>query len=447
MKSTFLLGLLVSALSLANALPPEVASLIPASIDIRNSQYAYAKKEINQLIKSCGVGVFQGIQAEGARNKCSFQVALDDLFFLPPWKKTGLLHEKDWAHKDGVVWIQPKPIDVPVNFDLRDYMTGGIPEIKKQNCGDCWAWSTHHGLEISRAVHDGKTYDHSVQTVLSCSNKGSCGGGYMSAVGFLTHGLPYEEDFTYKGNNARCKYSSADIEQGWDAKIIAAPYIGSSKDYSRAKMKKDGSFRVTSLSEMAQAMVEWKAPLVVTVDAYSISGAGVYDRCSSINSGGNHMVAIVGWEMWNGKLVAHVWNSWGKSHGEDGVSRIVWDCGNGKLNHGLGVSARVVQYKAECQTPYPAQKAKHIVSEVDGGVEIGFVQEKGTTCSWLPQEGLENPNSCLTRANPKVSTEYHLTASNECGTASSMTLVQVPGPAKNSGKKTIQTVFGKIKER
>ena len=424
MKTKIFSLLLITALAHGSPIPEEVRVLIPSGINIQSPEYVFAKREIQDLIQACGTGVFKGSKNSG-ENRCAFEVSLDDHFFLPPWMKTGLLPEKDWAYQDGVVWVTPRPIEIPENFDLRDYMPNGQPEIKKQNCGDCWAWSTHHGLEISRAIHDGEVHDHSVQTVLSCSKKGSCSGGYMSAVGFLTNGLPYEEDFKYSGNNARCKYSTAEIEQGWDAKIIAAPYIGSSKDFSRANRKKDGSYRVTSLKAMAQAMVEWKAPLVVTVDAYSLSGPGVYDRCSSINSGGNHMVAIVGWERWNDKLVAHVWNSWGKGHGQDGVSRIVWDCGNGKLNRGLGVSARVVQYKASCQTPYPAQKAQHVLETVDSGVEIGMQLEKGTKCSWFPKEGLEDPESCQTVARPEATTEYHLTASNECGTASSMTLVKV----------------------
>lgn len=425
-KLIFSLGV-ISQFAMGFSIPPEVKTLLPAGINLESPEFVFAKREIEELIKTCGVGVFQGASGSKKGNKCSFEVTLDDHFFLPPWQKTGLLHDENWAYRDGVVWVQPRPVEVPENFDLRDYMLGGKPEIKKQRCGDCWAWSTHHGLEIARAVHDGKVYDHSIQTVLSCSKKGSCSGGYMSAVGFLLNGLPLEEDFPYKGTNASCKYSSDQIQTGWEPKVIAAPYIGNSRDYARSKKKKDGTYeRVTSIKEMAQAMVEWKAPLVVTVDAYSISGPGVYDKCSSINSGGDHMVAVVGWDLWQGKIVAHVWNSWGPAHGQDGVSRILWDCGNGKLNRGLGVSARVVQYKAACQTPYPAQRAMHLINQTDSeGVEIGMTLEKGVTCSWWPQVGLEDPNSCSTRANPSVSTEYHLTASNECGTASSMTYVKV----------------------
>ena len=446
MKLQYLVLLFLALSAQARPIPKEVEKLIPRNININSPEFVFAKREMLDLLKMCGSGVFQGVSKEESKNECDFQVALDEHFFLPPWMKTGLLPEKDWAYQDGVVWVKPRPEEIPENFDLRDFMSNGIPEIKKQECGDCWAWATHHGLEISRAVHDQEVFDHSIQTILSCSKKGSCSGGYMSAVGFLIHGLPYEQEFPYSGNNASCKYNSSQIEKGWDAKIIAAPYIGSSKDFSRFKQKKDGSYRPTSLKEMAQAMVEWKAPLVVTVSAYSLSGPGVYSECSNVNSGGNHMVAIVGWELWQGKLVAHVWNSWGKKHGQDGVSRIVWDCGNGRLNRGLGVSARVVQYKADCQTPYPAQKAKHLINEEDNGVEIGVPMTKNTQCSWFPKEGLDDPESCQPIAHPSSTTEYHLTATNECGTASSMTLVEVRGSKNQEPIFWIRTPFGKVKK-
>lgn len=444
MKVIFWMVLLLGFVCEASSIPKEVQVLIPENVNISSPEHVFAKREMMELIQMCGSGVFRGVRKEQGSNRCAFEVELDEHFFLPPWKKTGLLHEKDWAYKDGVVWIQPAPVEIPQRFDLREFMKSGVPEIKKQQCGDCWAWATHHGLEISRAIHDEKIYDHSIQTVLSCSQKGSCMGGYMSAVGFLTHGLPEESQFAYTGNNSRCKFSAAEIEQGWEGKIIAAPYIGTSLDFSRAKQKKDGSYRPTNIKEMAQAMVEWKAPLVVTVASYSLSGPGVFSECSAINSGGNHMVAIVGWELWNGKLVARVWNSWGKKHGEDGVSRIVWDCGNGKLNRGLGVSARVVQYKAECPTPYPAQKAKYEWNDEDGGVEIGASLDRDTQCSWLPKEGLEDPESCQTLAHPESTTEYHLTAKNSCGTASSMTLVEVNSKKRSLRKKWVKTPFGKI---
>lgn len=421
-------------------IPQEILNLIPTKYNLEQPQYESSKRELEQLIKDCGVGVVKGatkLKGKAAQNRCSFQVELNDLFFESPQTKYGLLYEKDWAYQDGVQWFVPAKQEVPEKFDLRDLMENGIPVIKKQKCGDCWAWSTHHGLEIARAVHDGKVVDHSIQTVLSCSRAGSCNGGYMKAVDFLLHGLPEESEFPYAAYDKQCKYSSSEISNGWEPKALATPYIGDSKRYSIAKQLKDGSFKEgTKVKEMMAAMYDSQGPLVVTVAAYSISGGGVYNSCSSINSGGNHMVAIVGWDNENGKRNAHVWNSWGPDHGENGVSRIQWECGDGRLNRGLGVSAKVVKYKPSCVAPNASQKYLHEIKNGES-VQIGAENKEGTVCSWVPAAGLSDPNSCTPTATPEISTEYHLTATNSCGTSSSMTLVNLSQPDKTQGQKVL----------
>jgi hypothetical protein len=230
----------------------------------------------------------------------------------------------------------------------------------------------------------------------------------------------------------KCKYKAPEIAKGWEPKMVDTPYIGDSSSYSRSLLKSDKTFAAKpTVDQMKQAMFKWKAPLVVTVAAYSISGDGVYDSCSAINSPGNHMVTIIGWEKWNGKDVALVWNSWGKNHGKDGVSRIVWECGPGLLNRGLGVSARVVQYKATCRPPdAELGNAKKLILE-GSAVKLGKPM-KDALCSWFPTDGLSDPKSCETYASPGGTTEYHLTATNECGYSSAMTLVEVWGPRGKS---------------
>jgi hypothetical protein len=210
--------------------------------------------------------------------------------------------------------------------------------------------------------------------------------------------------------------------------------------------KKDGSYREgTKVSEMMAAMQSAQGPLVVSVLAYSLSGSGIYNSCSGINSGGNHMVAVVGWDKDNGKRNAHVWNSWGASHGDKGVSRIQWECGNGRLNRGLGVLAKIVRYKSNCIPPDAAQKYLHETNLGDS-VSIGVEQKEGMTCKWLPTLGLNDPNSCNPIAKPEISTEYHLTATNSCGTSSSMTLVSLWQADKNQKQKVL-TPHGEITVR
>ncbi len=436
-------------LEASNRIPFEVLKMVPGKIDLDLEQYKSAREELEQLVTDCGPGVVRGAtnsQGGPAENRCTFQVDLDSLFFEGPETKYGLLQEKDWAYQDGVQWFIPAKAEVSEKYDLRDFMKNGIREIKKQQCGDCWAWSTHHGLEIARAVHDGLVVDHSIQTVLSCSRAGSCNGGYMKAVDFLLHGLPEESDFPYAAYDKQCKYSSANIATGWEPKALATPYVGDSKRYSLAMRKKDGSYREgTKVKEMMAAMENSQGPLVVTVAAYSLSGNGIYNSCSSINSGGNHMVAIVGWDSENGKRNAHVWNSWGQSHGENGVSRIQWECGDGRLNRGLGVSAKIVQYKPTCVPPDAAQKYLREIKKGES-VEIGIEPKEGMTCSWAPAAGLSDPNSCNPVAKPTISTEYHLSAKNSCGTSSSMTLVSL-WQADKTQKQKVSTPHGQITVR
>ncbi len=459
MRPSLMIAVLASVMNLtAMAAKPkltaEVLSRVPEKYNINAKKNRAAKEELEDLIESCGSGVVEGAVSrtgEALTNRCSFQVKLDELFFRPTAEKTGLLPDRDWAYQDGVTFFEPKVnvAELPDSFDLRDLMKNGQPEIRTQNCGDCWAWATHHGLEIARAVHDQKALDLSIQTVLSCSKQGSCGGGYMSAVDFLAHGLPFEADFPYAGTDKTCKFSSSDITKGWEGKTIGTPFIGDSLAHSRAKQKHDGSYREGSkVQQMMAAMYQWKSPLVVTVAAYSISGPGIYNSCSSINSGGNHMVTIVGWDTVGGKRIAKVWNSWGKIHGENGVSKIQWECGDGKLNRGLGVEAKIVQYKPPCTPPDASQSSmKEMVK--GGTVQVGAAQPAGSKCSWTPTAGLADPTACVTQASPGMSTEYHLSVENDCGKSSSMTLVYVWGMLRDTANRRdmVHTPFGDVPYR
>lgn len=431
-------------------LPGEIEERIKEVYKIDIAMFPIAQAELAEAVKNCGPGVIPGVEG---KNDCSYQMpVIDEMFLRHPNGKTGLLHDPNEMFQEGVTFYLPDPsVTIPDKYDLRDYMVNGKPEIKQQQCGDCWAWATHHGLEIARAVHDPKPYDHSVQTVLSCSGSGSCGGGYMSAVDYLKKGLPMESDFPYlNGSTGKCKFSKE--EQNWNPKVQGTPYIGDSLMYSRAKMQAGQFSEGPKVQDMMRAMVQWKSPLVVTVSAYSV-GNGVYDSCGAINSGGNHMVAISGFEMWNGKRVAHVWNSWGPSFGGSegkGVGKQVWECGDGKLNRGLGVSAKIVQYKSPCAPPVPPALKPEYSIFAGSAVRLGGgVSDPTWECEWTPKEGLTTPFSCQTFAEPAKSTEYHVTIkSKDCGQASAMTLVKVFAESKDGQMvtlgRTIVTPFGEI---
>lgn len=371
--------------------------------------------------------------------------------------ETGLIHDDSVFYEQPVYWVAaPVNAPIPAKWDVRDNMKATLPAPKNQNCGDCWAWATHHGLEIWTALNKGLVFDYSVQSVLSCSRAGSCGGGYMSAVTFLQKsGLPLESDFPYVGRDVKCKYSADELATGFGNKIIEAPYVGESFEKSRY-WKLSGQFFESrdKISQIQQAMVQLNSPAVVTVSAYGSSSNEVVSKCSALNSGGNHMVDVIGWDDESGGPNAHVYNSWGTGHGEKGISRLKWNC-DGRLNRGLGVSARVIRGDAKppCDPPAnPNLKPEQVIflgSKTEIGRDIPNVK-----CVWSPVMGLKDPNACKTDASPEKSTEYHLEVSNECGKVTAMSYVRVFAPVLTGGGKVIQeetheiqTPFGTVDRR
>lgn len=162
------------------------------------------------------------------------------------------------------------------------------------------------------------------------------------------------------------------------------------------------------------------------------------------------MVNIVGWGKESDIEFASVWNSWGKGHGLNGISRIKWECGGpGKLNRALGQEARVFEYKPTCPNQPDAftGPSQTIIKLSPGvGVQLGKQAKKGQSCHWLPEEGLSDPNSCNPFASPDFTTEYHLTATTECGEASAMVTVNVLGPKFEKSDKVL-TPFGIMKSK
>lgn len=371
--------------------------------------------------------------------------------------ETGLIHDDSIFYEQPVYWVAaPVNAPIPSNFDLRDKAKVFPTPGNQGNCGSCWAYSTHQAHEIWYAINKGQLFDYSAQFLLSCSGNGSCGGGYMSVVSWLAKsGLPLETDFPYVARDIKCKFSKDEIAKGFGNAVIEAPYVGESFEKSRY-WKLTGQFFESrdKISQIQQAMMQLNSPAVVTVSAYGSSSDSVVKGCSALNSGGNHMVDIIGWDDEDGGPNAHVYNSWGTGHGKGGISRLRWNC-DGRLNRGLGVSARVLRGDAKppCDPPgNPNLKPEQIIflgSKTEIGRDIANVK-----CVWSPTIGLKDPNSCKTDAMPEKSTEYHLEVSNECGKVTAMTYIRVfaplisgTGEPKYLESENIITPFGEAHRR
>lgn len=420
-----------------------ITQVVPKNVEIDN--HPDAKKELIFHLESCGAGVVEGIKAV---NRCKYTIKIDDVFLQPVLKKTGLKHDNNWPYQDGIIWATASAqemAEVPNQWDLSD--DSKMIRITKQRCGDCWAQSTRANLEQLILTHTGVNEPLSTQTMISrCCNTGSCNGGYMTTPGWVVeNGLPIlERDPYLGGKNSSCKFNMTKVK--WDYHLMQAPYVGSSRDYSRAIRVIDR--KGAKVANTQALMIKHRSSTVATIKAISSSG-GIITSCSSINSGGNHMQNIVGWYMDNGELIARVQNSWGTNHGQNGYTHIKWECGDGRLNRGLGRSSRVGVYNTptSCKNladPYVGHKNTLYFEHGTRGVQLGRAVKYKQTCSWLPKDGLNNPNSCNPIANPKISTEYHLTAETDCGKASAMVLVRPLEEAKKLGPYRLNTPSGEI---
>lgn len=236
-------------------------------------------------------------------------------------KLLGLLPEADSnLFQAGVDMIDEYSyqVQLPATFDWRNhngknYMTS----VKRQRCGDCWAFSAAAALEGRMAIDGTPGLDLSEQfLVADCFDGGSCGGGYIvSTARYLTDvGMPRENCYPYLGRNSSCGNACDD----WQSKTIKA------QSYTRVN----------------QTVAALKAALYNRGPVYT--GYMVYEDFSSYTSGiyehtwgaaqGGHAVVIVGYD--DTKQCFIVKNSWGTGWGENGYFRIAYSQVTNKVDFG-----------------------------------------------------------------------------------------------------------------
>lgn len=376
---------------------------------------------------------------------CRYRINVKGKFQEREVIKTGLLTREDDYYK--AVYAQPSAADLAAvddKWDLRNFGAVAQVPVKEQKCGDCWAQATVMNLIFSIAAWDKKVEDLSIQYHISrckTTNHGTCGGGYMSAAdAILATGQPFETQDPYQGRNSSCAFTDDELGKGFNYHIESAPYVGSSLQYSRFFHEGRNGGRSGAKVEAIKAMMQkYRSGGVTTILAISSSG-GTINSCSGINSPGNHMQVIIGWGYDGDPNVVDVRNSWGTNHGNNGVTRMVWECGEGRLNRGVGRDVRVYEYK-NCEfpaNPYIERPKETFVKDTpQKGVWIGRKGEHGQTCKVTPMEGVTRQSSdgCEFFASPDRSVEYHITAyQKDCDdTKSAMVLVQplVPGRRSN----------------
>lgn len=169
-------------------------------------------------------------------------------------------------------------------------------------CGSCWAFAAVSTIEASNAIVNGGRSDLSEQHALSCSDGGTCYGGWYTPIyDWLSggkDGLETEAAVPYKGSASSCQNGGStpyEVEAwGWVDPYKVQPGVEDIK----ASICKYGA--LTSAVAATPAFI-----------AYS---GGTFDERSSAQV--NHAVTLVGWD--DSRNAWLMRNSWGSNWGESG---------------------------------------------------------------------------------------------------------------------------------
>ncbi len=258
------------------------------------------------------------LRKQGEREGWTFTVGENGATSRSLKELTGLIVPPDWRERGEWDPCEPKR-DLPVAYDWRDY--GGCPPIRNQSsCGSCWAFGAVGATECSILIKTGETVDLSEQWLVSCTDAGSCAGGWHTdAFQYMMrtewpdycgdHGAVPESDFPYQAWDVPCgcPYTHPYWINKW-------AYVG-------------GTWGTPSVDQIKQAILDHGpvATCVYVNSAFHGYSGGVFNGCQ--NKAINHVVVLVGWDDTQGD--EGVWimrNSWGPNWGEDGYMRIKYNC-------------------------------------------------------------------------------------------------------------------------
>jgi C1A family cysteine protease len=213
---------------------------------------------------------------------------------------------------------------LPSSFDWRDNNGNYVTSVKNQGgCGSCWAFATTAGIESQILITYGSHTETNLseQIVVSCSDAGSCSGGYLSLVSdFLRDtGTNSENCYAYSATDGNCN----DACSGWQ---------NSSSTIDSWSYVVWGETATVSLIKNA---IYENGPLVSAFDVYEdfyYYNSGVYTYVWGQYLGG-HAILIVGWDDSNSAFI--IKNSWGIDWGESGYFRIAYSEVDGDTQFGF----------------------------------------------------------------------------------------------------------------
>jgi hypothetical protein len=264
------------------------------------------------------------IRAQIDANGYSWTAGPTSVSALSPEERAGLLGLRvppDYPAKLRAAMGKPRHavLDLPAAFDWTD--SGGVPPVRLQLCGDCWAHCSVGAMEARLRIFDKDTTMLAVQQAVDCNYGGSsCGGGWVDDTYELYKlvGAVSEACYPYRGEDGDCTEDTCLIV----AKLDTWEYIDTTVVSIKTHLMSDGPIAVG---------------MTVYGDFYSYTG-GCYEHADLADV--NHGVLIVGWDdsMCGGQGAWHIRNSWGTDWGIDGFA---W------MRYGtcrLGTGAAILNY-------------------------------------------------------------------------------------------------------
>jgi len=275
-------------------------------------QSAPQNPEYVKYVKDKAAGRLQTVTEEGY-----------PLGYIPP----PLLLPSVKELKEKGVMLAPIVRALPATFNLRT--AGGVTGVRDQGqCGSCWAFASFASLESYLKYKVAQTWNFSEQDLNQYHGftYGECqGGNYVMSTAYLARwsGPVNEEDMPYP-------YATAAPGVPIQKHVQNVRFLPARADYTDNDLIKNA----VQTKGAVYMSFQWNAA------DYNASTYSYY----TTSTGGNHAVAIVGWDddfsktnfntepTGNGAFICK--NSWGKSWGENGYFYISY------YDHSLLASAQ-----------------------------------------------------------------------------------------------------------
>lgn len=284
----------------------------------------------------------EAVQKRVREKHYKFRVGHNPATEYPLEKLCGLKIPADVASQKLKATPPKQPL--PESFDWRQ-LDGCTPVKNQGGCGSCWAFAAVGVAESQYLIQTYTTLDLSEQWLVSCTDAGSCDGGwYGGAFSYMidvkdscsASGAPLEELFPYAADDIPCN-----CENGQ-------------------------RYLITEWSSIAQDVESMKeaimthGPIAVAIaadDMFQCYVGGVFD--ADVGTDTNHAVVLVGWDDTQGKNgIWYLRNSWGAGWGEGGYMRIEYNCN--RVGSSPAWARLVPENEPNCfdvPDPYPTIKA------------------------------------------------------------------------------------------